>query len=104
MDNAINKVNAKTVKKCGSIMGKLAGTIFVAHADSIIERLQEEALDNEGSTQLTVPMKMVVVWDEGEFRFQPSIDLRKTTKVTFEEEQVTFNPNQPDLFEGKEAG
>ena len=100
-ENAINQVNEETILGIGKIMGSMAQKLFIEHADSIIERLQEEALDNEGSTQITIPMKMLIVHDNGEFEIKPSIDLKKMTKITFELDPVKWNPNQPDLFDGK---
>jgi hypothetical protein len=102
-NNAINNVNETTIAQFGSIMADMAAELFKDHADSIIERLQEEALDNEAATQITVPMKMLIVYDDGEFEFKPSIDLKKTTRVTFELPPAKWNPNQPDLFDGKQS-
>jgi hypothetical protein len=87
----------------GQIMGNRVGILLKEHTDAIMKRLDEEFEENEGGrTQLTVPIKVLIVREGDEFQIESSLDLVKRIKETYSVDPVNFNPNQPDLFNGSD--
>jgi hypothetical protein len=86
------------IKVCGDCMAERAALLFKDHADSIMKRLEEQNLETEGDrVQITVPMKMTIMYDQHEYSFEPTLELKKIVKETFSVEPAVYNPLQPDL-------
>jgi hypothetical protein len=86
------------IERCGQIMAERAGLLFKDHSDAIMELLAERDLETEGErVQITVPMKMTVLYDQHQYTFEPVLELKKVIKESFTVEPATYNPLQPDL-------
>ncbi len=93
----------EVVVTLGQIMGNRVGILLKEHTDAIMKRLDEEFEENEGGrTQLTVPIKVLIVREGDEYQIESSLDLVKRIKETYSVDPVNFNPNQPDLFNGSD--
>ena len=92
-------MNKEQITQIGNIMENRLSLLIKDHVKDVLVRLDEEIDENEGErTQLTVPFKLLIVADKGEYQIESSMDLVKRVKNTFTVDPVNFNPNQPDFF------
>jgi hypothetical protein len=94
----------EVINQIGELMTERVAILLRDHTDAVITRLEEEIAENEGErTQFSVPISVMIVFENGEYKIEPSFDLVKRTKRTFKVDPIVFNPNQGDLFDGDQS-